>query len=128
MAAVQCYTAIYRLSRDVSAAVAPHACPDFNSPPSLCHLNVHLHNVTTFVEVFIVLFELSCDIHVPIIFAQLCFVGQNIKFILVLLEWWIQTIGNTVEPLNKGHFGNNINSAVVSFVERLSSSRRFKMY
>ena len=27
----------------------------------------------------------------------------------------------TVEPLNKGHIGDNINSAVVSFVERLSS-------
>ena len=25
-----------------------------------------------------------------------------------------------MEPLNKGHFGDNINSAVVSFVERLS--------
>ena len=35
---------------------------------------------------------------------------------------------STVEPPNKGHFGDNINSAVVSFVERLSSLRRFKMY
>ena len=34
----------------------------------------------------------------------------------------------TVEPPNKGHFGDNINSAVVSFVERLSSCRRVKMY
>ena len=34
----------------------------------------------------------------------------------------------TVEPPNKGHFGDNINSAVVSFVEILSSRRRFKMY
>ena len=34
----------------------------------------------------------------------------------------------TVEPPNKGHFGDNINSDVVSFVERLSSLRRFKMY
>ena len=34
----------------------------------------------------------------------------------------------TVEPPNKGHFGDNINSAVVSFVERLSSRRRFKMH
>ena len=34
----------------------------------------------------------------------------------------------SVEPPNKGHFGDNINSAVVSFVERLSSSRRFKNY
>ena len=33
-----------------------------------------------------------------------------------------------MEPPNKGHFGDNINSAVVSFVERLSSLRRFKMY
>ena len=29
----------------------------------------------------------------------------------------------TVEPLNKGHFGDNINSAVLSFIERLSSFR-----
>ena len=36
-------------------------------------------------------------------------------------------ISNTVEPPNNGHFGDNINSAVVSFVERLSSRRRFKM-
>ena len=35
---------------------------------------------------------------------------------------------STVEPLNKGHVGDNLNSAVVSFVERLSSSRKFKMY
>ena len=28
----------------------------------------------------------------------------------------------TVEPLNKGHVGDNINSFVLSFVERLSSS------
>ena len=28
---------------------------------------------------------------------------------------------NTVEPQNKGHVGDNINSAVVSFVERLFS-------
>ena len=33
-----------------------------------------------------------------------------------------------VEPPNKGHFVDNINSADVSLVERLSSSRRFKMY
>ena len=26
-----------------------------------------------------------------------------------------------VEPPNKGHFGDNINSAVLSFIERLSS-------
>ena len=32
----------------------------------------------------------------------------------------------TVEPPNKGHVGDNINSAVLSFVERLSSSRRFR--
>ena len=35
---------------------------------------------------------------------------------------------STVEPPNKGHFGANINSDVVSFVERLSSLRRFKKY
>ena len=33
----------------------------------------------------------------------------------------------TVEPPNKGHFGNNINSAVLSLIEKLSSSRRFSM-
>ena len=33
-----------------------------------------------------------------------------------------------MEPPNKGHFGDNINSAVLSFVERLSSSRWFKNY
>ena len=33
-----------------------------------------------------------------------------------------------VEPPNKGHFGDNINSADVSFVERLFSLRRFKIY
>ena len=27
----------------------------------------------------------------------------------------------TVQPPNKGHFGNNINSSLLSFVERLSS-------
>ena len=27
----------------------------------------------------------------------------------------------TVEPPNKGHFGNDINSAVLSLIERLSS-------
>ena len=30
------------------------------------------------------------------------------------------------EPLNKGHFGDNINSAVLSFIERLSSFRGSK--
>ena len=34
----------------------------------------------------------------------------------------------TVEPPNKGHFGSNIKSTVLSFMERLSSSRRFSMY
>ena len=33
----------------------------------------------------------------------------------------------TVEPPNKGHFGDNINSAVLSLIERLSSSWRFSM-
>ena len=35
---------------------------------------------------------------------------------------------NYSQPPNKGHFGNNINSSLLSFVERLSSSLRFKMY
>ena len=34
----------------------------------------------------------------------------------------------SVKPLNKGHFGDNINSAVLSFMERVSSSRRFSIY
>ena len=29
---------------------------------------------------------------------------------------------HTVEPLNKGHIGDSVNSAVMSFIERLSSS------
>ena len=37
-------------------------------------------------------------------------------------------IRSAVEPLNKGHFGDNINSAVLFFMERLSSSQRFSMY
>jgi len=32
----------------------------------------------------------------------------------------------TVKPLNKEHIEGKIDSAVVSFVERLSSSQRFK--
>ena len=32
----------------------------------------------------------------------------------------------TVEPPNKGHIGDNINSAVLSFIERLSSFRGFQ--
>ena len=38
------------------------------------------------------------------------------------------TVITTVEPLNKGHIGNNINSAVLSFVERLSSFGGSKYY
>ena len=34
----------------------------------------------------------------------------------------------TVKPLNKGHVGDNINLHALSLVERLSSSRRFKLY
>ena len=41
---------------------------------------------------------------------------------------YLEYDSNTVEPPNKGHFGDNINSDVVSFVERLSSLRRFKKY
>ena len=33
-----------------------------------------------------------------------------------------------MEPSNKGHVGDNINSLVLSFVERLSSSRRLSVY
>ena len=34
--------------------------------------------------------------------------------------------GCTVEPPNKAHVGDNINSAVLSFIERLSSFRGSK--
>jgi len=34
----------------------------------------------------------------------------------------------TLKPPNKRHTGNRMNSAVVSLVERLSSSQRFKIY
>ena len=34
----------------------------------------------------------------------------------------------TVQPPNKGHIGDNINSLDLSFVERLSSSRRLSVY
>ena len=33
-----------------------------------------------------------------------------------------------VEPLNKGHYGDNTNSAVMSIVERLTSFRGWLMY
>jgi len=46
----------------------------------------------------------------------------------MLVEWMNNETPTTVKPLNKGHFENNINSAVVSFVERVSSSRWFKIY
>ena len=32
-------------------------------------------------------------------------------------------VGSTVKPPNKGHIGDNINSAVLSLIERLSSFR-----
>jgi len=40
----------------------------------------------------------------------------------------LQCCLSKVEPPNKEHLGNNINSAVVSFVERLSFSWRFKIH
>ena len=46
-----------------------------------------------------------------------CFYKEN----TLSLAWLI-----TVEPLNKGHVGKNINSLVLSLVERLSSSRRLQ--
>ena len=40
-------------------------------------------------------------------------------------ELFFSSSCSTVEPLNKGHIGdNNVNPLVLSFVERLSSSRR----
>ena len=41
-----------------------------------------------------------------------------------VVNW--HTVVITMEPPNKGHFGDNINSAVLSFVERFPSSRRFR--
>ena len=35
---------------------------------------------------------------------------------------------NTVESLNKGHFGTNINSSGLSPVQRLSSFKRFQSH
>ena len=62
-------------------------------------------------------------------------VGGNVDVVKKLLERGADlNIGdsvssfNTVEPPNKGHFGNNTNSAVMSLIERLSSSRSFQMY
>ena len=40
------------------------------------------------------------------------------------VQSWSESI--TVEPLNKGHVGDNIYSAVLSFIERLSSFRGSK--
>ena len=37
-------------------------------------------------------------------------------------------ISCTIEPPNKGHFGDSINSAGLSIVERSSSSRRFSIF
>ena len=39
-----------------------------------------------------------------------------------------ERVWNTVKPLNKGHIGKSINSAVVSFAERLSSSQRVQLF
>ena len=44
--------------------------------------------------------------------------------LIIIIE---QLVNITVKPPNKGHFGNNINLAVLSLIERLSSSRRFSM-
>ena len=40
----------------------------------------------------------------------------------------VMILGNTVKPLNNGQVGDNINSHALSLLERLSSSRRFKLY
>ena len=48
--------------------------------------------------------------------------------VIIMLLLYYPFVHTTVKPPNKGHFGNNINSSLLSFVERLSSSRRFKMY
>ena len=55
----------------------------------------------------------------------------NIIYLLVNMHEKFNELSwrqNTVEPLNKGHFGDNINSAVLSFIEKLSSPRRFSVY
>ena len=58
------------------------------------------------------------------IYGTLCVGVQLIVFTLLCLLWNV-VYKHTVEPPNKG---DNINSAVLSFVERLSFSRRFKVY
>ena len=45
---------------------------------------------------------------------------------LAVLDW--VSCMYTVEPPNKGHIGVNVNSLVLSFVERLSSSQRLQIY
>ena len=47
--------------------------------------------------------------------------APSLESLLMPLFLNFLTVINTVEPPNKGHIGDNINSAVVSFVERLSS-------
>ena len=42
------------------------------------------------------------------------------------VSWGVFNILITVEPPNKGHVGDNINSAVLSLIERLSSLRGSK--
>jgi len=54
--------------------------------------------------------------------------NSNSYYSMTTVQFCSNCSQSTVEPLNKGQFGNNINSAVVFFVERLSSSWRFKMY
>ena len=61
-------------------------------------------------------------------YAQACD-DQMITRLHITKTWTtISKILRTAEPLNKGHIGDNINSLVSSFVERLSSSRRLQMY
>ena len=59
-------------------------------------------------------------------YVQVCFTLHNISVPLILIACLLTFQYNTVEPPNKEHVGDNINSAVLSFIERLSSFRGSK--
>ena len=48
--------------------------------------------------------------------------------LLINLLAYVAYTSCTVAPPNKGNFRDNINLAVLSFVEKLSSSQRFRVY
>jgi len=75
--------------------------------------------------------DISCDVYSTSAVAIEDFFTHMTKYLsLICSTSGLQPchINLVQSNLWQGHFGNNINSAVVSFVERLSFSRRFKMY